>query len=151
MNSLLRDVVQRGTAVRAKKLGRKDLAGKTGTTNEQRDAWFNGYTRTIAATAWLGFDNSKPLGRWETGSKAALPMWIYFMRQALKDIPEFPLTPPEGIVEANIDAATGLLANPGDENTIHEYFRSELVPTRFAPPSGTSEEGSEASSVEALF
>lgn len=98
MNSLLRDVVQKGTATDAKVLGRTDLAGKTGTTNDQRDAWFNGFTPAIAATAWVGFDSDKSLGKDETGGKAALPMWIDFMRTALKNIPEVPFTPPAGIV-----------------------------------------------------
>lgn len=99
MNSLLRDVVRKGTATDAKVLGRTDLAGKTGTTNDQRDAWFNGFTPTAVATAWVGFDSDKSLGGSETGGKAALPMWIDFMRVALKDTPEVPFTPPAGIIK----------------------------------------------------
>ncbi len=111
MNSLLRDVVQHGTATAAKVLGRQDLAGKTGTTNEQRDAWFNGYTQSNVATAWIGFDDFSPLGNSETGGVAALPMWIEFMRVALKDTPETPLEIPEGIVKAFINPETGLLTD----------------------------------------
>ena len=132
MNSLLRDVVQRGTATAAKVLGRTDLAGKTGTTNDQRDAWFNGFSSGIAATAWLGFDKSTPLGRYETGGKAALPIWIDFMRTALKNLPEQEFSPPSGIRSAYIDPKTGLLAQPGNSG-LWEFFRAEHAPTNFAP------------------
>ena len=132
MNSLLRDVVQRGTATKAKVLGRTDLAGKTGTTNEQRDAWFNGFSSGIAATAWLGFDTAKPLGRNETGGKAALPIWIEFMKTALKDKPEQALIVPNGISKAYIDPITGLLAQPGSQG-LWEYFQKEYAPTQFSP------------------
>ena len=132
MNSLLRDVVQRGTATKAKVLGRTDLAGKTGTTNEQRDAWFNGFSSGIAATAWLGFDSAKPLGRNETGGKAALPIWIEFMKTALQDKKEHALEIPEGIEMVFIDPKTGLLAQAGSQG-IWEYFQQEHVPTEFSP------------------
>ena len=97
MNSMLRDVVQSGTATRAKALGRSDLAGKTGTTNDGKDVWFNGYTATVAATAWIGFDNPASLGNKETGGDAALPMWMGFMREALKDVPQTALIVPEDL------------------------------------------------------
>lgn len=128
MNSILRDVVQEGTARRARVLGRKDLAGKTGTTNDQRDAWFNGFTPDLVATSWVGFDQVKPLGAKETGSRAALPMWIEFMKEALKDLPEKQLQRPEGLVEVKINAETGELAAPGDPQAIFETFRSERAP-----------------------
>ncbi len=134
MNSLLRDVVQRGTATRAKVLNRQDLAGKTGTTNDQRDAWFNGFSQGIAATAWLGFDDAKPLGRYETGGKAALPMWIDFMRVALKDKEEQALIAPEGIIKAYINPKTGLLATAEDTGATWEYFRQEYAPQQYSPP-----------------
>jgi len=133
MNSLLRDVVQHGTATAAKVLGRQDLAGKTGTTNEQRDAWFNGYTPANVATAWIGFDDFSPLGNLETGGVAALPMWIEFMQTALKGIPEIPLEMPEGIVKAFINPETGLLAAAADKGGIWEFFQTEHVPTSFTP------------------
>ncbi|MGZ5013182.1 MAG: penicillin-binding protein 1A [Methylobacter sp.] len=133
MNSLLRDVVQHGTATGAKVLGRQDLAGKTGTTNEQRDAWFNGYTQSNVATAWVGFDDFSPLGNLETGGVAALPMWIEFMQTALKDTPETLLGMPEGIVKAFINPETGLLTAAADKGGIWEYFQAEHVPTSFAP------------------
>ncbi len=132
MNSLLRDVVRRGTATKAKVLNRIDLAGKTGTTNDQRDAWFNGFTPDIVATAWVGLDNSKPLGRAEVGGRAALPMWIEFMRTALKDIPEKELMPPAGIVRVRVNPETGLRALPGTTG-IWEYFRSRYAPQEYAP------------------
>jgi len=152
MNSLLRDVVQRGTATKAKKLGRKDLAGKTGTTNQQRDAWFNGFlTATITATAWVGFDDSRPLGKRETGGKAALPMWIYFMQKALQNIPEQPLTPPEDIIQAYIDPASGLLAAPGSKSGIWEYFQKGLAPSDFAYRESSQTRQNGEVSVETLF
>jgi len=128
MNSILRDVVKKGTARRARVLQRKDLAGKTGTTNDQRDAWFNGFTPELVATTWVGFDQVKSLGARETGSRAALPMWIDFMREALKGMPEKQLKRPEGLVEARINADTGELAAPGDPRGIFETFRSERAP-----------------------
>jgi penicillin-binding protein 1A len=138
MNSLLRDVVQFGTATGAKVLGRQDLAGKTGTTNEQRDAWFNGYTQTNAATAWVGFDDFSPLGNKETGGVAALPMWVEFMQTALKGTTETPLAPPEGIVKAFIDPETGMLTPETNKTGIWEFFQDELAPTGSAPPSDKS-------------
>ncbi len=152
MNSLLRDVVQRGTATKAKQLGRKDLAGKTGTTNQQRDAWFNGFvTATIAATAWVGYDDSRPLGSRETGGKAALPMWIYFMEKALQDVPEQPLTPPEGIIQAYIDPRSGLRAAPDSKSGIWEYFQKGLAPSDFSYRESVQTRQGGAAPVETLF
>ncbi|MGR9053964.1 MAG: penicillin-binding protein 1A [Gammaproteobacteria bacterium] len=128
MNSLLRDVVQRGTATKAKVLGRQDLAGKTGTTNDQKDAWFNGFVSEIAATAWVGFDNPTSLGSRETGGAAALPMWIDFMREALKDIPEQPLVPPEGIVKLWVSQGSETSASNAEANGFWEYFDADHVP-----------------------
>jgi penicillin-binding protein 1A len=134
MNSMLQDVVRTGTAVRATELGRNDVAGKTGTTNEYKDAWFNGYVPSLTAVAWLGFDASKSLGKGETGGKAALPMWIQFMREALKDVPEqtFPL--PSGLTIARMDPSTGMLALPGSTNAVFEVFPSGRVPRYYAAP-----------------
>ena len=151
MNSLLRDVVQRGTATAAKVLKRKDLAGKTGTTNDQKDAWFNGSSSGIAATAWLGFDNSETLGSYESGGKAALPIWIDFMRVALKNKPEQGLMPPAGIIRTFIDPETGLLAHSGSRG-IWEYFRPSRAPKKFALPEEVSSEQTEgAEEDESLF
>ena len=138
MNSLLRDVVQFGTATGAKVLKRQDLAGKTGTTNEQRDAWFNGYSQSNVAIAWVGFDDFSPLGNRETGGIAALPMWIEFMQTTLKGMPETTLEVPEGIAKAFIDPATGLLTPETNKTGIWEFFQAELTPKIFALPSKKS-------------
>lgn len=134
MNSLLRDVVQRGTATAAKVLVRQDLAGKTGTTNEQRDAWFNGYTNNNVASAWVGFDDFSPLGNLETGGITALPMWIDFMKTALAGTPDASLEIPPGIVKAYINATTGLLTSTSNPQGKWEYFQEELAPTKAATP-----------------
>lgn len=126
MDSVLGDVVKRGTATLAKReLGRDDLAGKTGTTNEQMDAWFTGYHPSVVATAWVGFDQVQTLGAKETGGRAALPMWINFMREALEGVPEKPAGQPDNIVRIRIDSETGRLANAGAKNTVFELFRDE--------------------------
>ena len=98
MDSMLQDVVKRGTATRARSLGRSDLAGKTGTTNDYQDAWFCGYNPDVVAVAWLGHSQPRNLGRGETGGSAALPMWVDYMRVALKDVPDRPMPRPEGLV-----------------------------------------------------
>jgi penicillin-binding protein 1A len=128
MNSILQDVVLRGTGRRALALGRKDLAGKTGTTNDQRDAWFNGYNPDLVATVWLGFDQLKPLGNRETATRAALPVWIDFMKVALAGKPERQLPRPDGLVTMKINAETGEAATDEDTNTIFEIFRKENAP-----------------------
>ncbi|MEO1888911.1 MAG: penicillin-binding protein 1A [Cycloclasticus sp.] len=143
INSLLRDVVKRGTGRRALSLGRSDLAGKTGTTNDQRDAWFNGFNPSLVAVAWVGFDNSKPLGNRETGGRAALPIWMAFMTEALKGTPNIPLSQPEGIVGLLIDPDTGLKSNPSNPKAIFEYFREDNTPA--TDSQGSSNTGSSAS------
>ena len=128
MNSILQDVVLRGTGRRALALGRKDLAGKTGTTNDQRDAWFNGYNPDLVTTTWIGFDQLKPLGNRETAAQAALPVWVDFMRVALAGKPEKQLARPDGLVTMKINAETGQAATDADTNTVFEIFRKENVP-----------------------
>jgi len=123
MYDMMRDVIRRGTGRRALALGRADLAGKTGTSNDRRDAWFSGFNREIVATAWVGFDQERTLGSREEGSRTALPMWIYFMSEALKGVPESPLPRPSGIVTARISASTGLLALAGTPDGMFELFR----------------------------
>ncbi len=130
MTSIMQDIVKRGTGRRARVLKRGDLAGKTGTTNDQRDAWFSGFNPDVVATAWVGFDEPRPLGDHETGGRAALPMWISFMREALKGLPEKPLVQPPGIVTVRIDPKTGLLAGPDFPGAIFEIFREQNVPTQ---------------------
>ncbi|MFZ4554212.1 MAG: penicillin-binding protein 1A [Burkholderiales bacterium] len=124
MTSLLRDVVRMGTATRAMSLGRADLAGKTGTTNDNVDAWFAGYTPGLVAVSWIGFDQPKSLGSKETGGAAALPIWIDYMKTALQGVPEQFLPEPEGIAQAIIDPASGRFAASG----LIEYFYEEQTP-----------------------
>ncbi|MCB1842445.1 MAG: peptidase, partial [Halioglobus sp.] len=128
LDSMLRDVILRGTATKARVLERGDLARKTGTTNGPMDAWFSGYNRDVVTSTWVGFDNYTPLGRREFGGTAALPIWIDYMREALKDHPERQRPLPAGIVTVRIDPETGLLAAPGQSDAIFEYFREEYVP-----------------------
>jgi len=128
MNSMLRDVVRYGTGRKAMALGRNDLAGKTGTTNDQKDAWFSGFNPTLVTTAWVGFDQFEPLGRREFGSAAALPMWMTFMKEALGNSPEAFLEEPEGIVSARIDQATGLRVPANFPDAFFESFRVDHVP-----------------------
>ena len=142
MNSILQDVIKRGTATRARELQRKDLAGKTGTTNDQKDAWFSGFNTRNATTVWVGFDRVAPLGKRETGAQAALPMWMDYMRVALADMPESELEQPAGVVTVRIDPDTGLLAGANDAHAIFESFRAADVPGRVDDgiDSGGSEE-----------
>jgi penicillin-binding protein 1A len=128
MNSMMRDVIQHGTATKAKELGRKDIAGKTGTTNDQRDAWFNGFNRSHVAIVWVGFDSSSPLGSKEVGGMAALPAWIKYMREILKDVKEQPLEMPTNMAAIRIDPKTGNPAPPWQKNAIYEVFREEYAP-----------------------
>ncbi|MDC1287221.1 penicillin-binding protein 1A [Gammaproteobacteria bacterium] len=132
MRSIMREVVQRGTAVRAKALGRKDIAGKTGTTNDQIDAWFSGYNDQVVTTAWVGFDNQRHMGRRETGGRAALPMWIDFMRVALDGMPENLQEQPEGLVTIRIDAESGKRADANTTKSLFELFREENAPRQKA-------------------
>ncbi|MCO4838386.1 MAG: penicillin-binding protein 1A [Oceanospirillaceae bacterium] len=134
MHTILQDVVKKGTARRAQKLQRNDLAGKTGTTNDQKDAWFSGYVDSMAATAWVGFDQPATLGQNEFGSTAALPIWIDFMEIALKDVPQTQRLQPDKMVTVKIDVATGELARPGDDSAIEEIFRAERTPQTIALP-----------------
>ncbi len=128
MYSMLQDVITQGTATKARELGRKDLAGKTGTTNDQRDAWFNGFNQHLVANAWVGFDDNSKLGRGEVGGRAALPAWMDFMRVALRGVPdEEPVMPPE-MVTVLIDPATGAKAAADAEGAIFEIFRAESAP-----------------------
>lgn len=130
--SMMRDVIRRGTGRKALALGRNDLAGKTGTTNDQKDAWFAGFSSDLVATVWIGFDQPSTLGRWASGGTTALPVWIDYMRDAVADSPERPLELPEGIVTVRIDPESGLLASPGQSDAIFEYFKAGTAPTEYA-------------------
>ncbi|ADE16904.1 penicillin-binding protein, 1A family [Nitrosococcus halophilus Nc 4] len=137
--SMLQDVIRHGTGRRAKQLGRNDLAGKTGTTNDQHDAWFSGFNSELVAVCWVGFDQPKSLGSFETGARAALPMWINYMDAVLDGEPEKPLIPPKGIVTVRIDPETGLLARPNTPNAIFETFLAEHAPVKYATSSRQSD------------
>ncbi len=128
MNSMLRDVVKKGTGKRATELNRNDLAGKTGTTDEALDTWFNGFHPELVATVWVGFPQQQSLGQYEFGSTRPLSIWIDFMSRALKDMPERPLRQPNGIVRVRIDPDTGQLSSHDKANSIFEYFRDEYSP-----------------------
>ena len=133
MGSMMRDVVSRGTARRAgETLGRKDLAGKTGTSNNQLDAWFAGFNSQVVAAAWVGSDGLEPLGRKEAGGVAALPMWSSFIEKILTDVPEDEFTPPSGIETIRVDTATGEPAS-GDGTTM-ELFLEDSVPESVEKP-----------------
>jgi penicillin-binding protein 1A len=134
MRSIMREVIQRGTATRAKVLGRSDIAGKTGTTNDLFDAWFTGFNSSLVATAWIGYDEQRSLGPRESGGVAALPMWVDYMQVALNGVEEDREYQPEGIATARIDRKTGKLASPGARNAYFEFFRTENLPTEYAEP-----------------
>lgn len=140
INSMLQDVIRRGTGKKAMQLGRRDLAGKTGTTNDQKDAWFSGYNQELVTTVWVGFDQPKTLGRRAFGGSVALPIWIDYMKVALEGVPETSLEQPNGIVTARIDPESGLLAAPGQRDAIFEYFRKENVPKETAVPATIADE-----------
>jgi penicillin-binding protein 1A len=127
MTSIMQDVVRMGTGARAMQLGRQDLAGKTGTTNDFIDAWFCGYNTQLVAVAWIGFDNPHTLGSGETGAQAALPMWMSYMGKVLKNVPETPRAVPEGVVTLRVNPATGL-REPDGKSGVIEYFFQEYVP-----------------------
>jgi len=123
---MLRDVIRRGTGQRARALGRDDLAGKTGTSQQSRDTWFSGYNADLVATAWVGFDQERPLGAGEEGARTALPMWIYFMREALAGVPQHRLPMPDGVVTARIPADP---SGFNDEAPAQfEYFLADHLP-----------------------
>lgn len=127
MTHLLQGVVQHGTGQRAKVLGRP-IAGKTGTSSDYSDAWFIGYTPSLLTGVWVGFDDKTSLGKNETGSRAALPIWIYFMDQALKNTPIETLKPPKGITLIKVNIETGLPSDKDSPETIMEAFIESSIP-----------------------
>ncbi|QRN04283.1 PBP1A family penicillin-binding protein [Legionella sp. MW5194] len=135
MTTAMKDVVQHGTAHAARVLNRQDIAGKTGTTNDQVDAWFAGFNPDLVVVTWVGYDNPRSLH--EYAANLALPMWIDFMKVALHKQPEHEFTKPDNVVAVRIDPATGLLARSNQDNAITEYFREEDIPADDAP--GTQE------------
>ncbi len=134
ITTMMKNVVEYGTGWRAKELGRP-VAGKTGTTNEYRDAWFIGYTPDLVAGVWVGYDDMRPIGEHETGARAALPIWLHFMKSIdLGPINDFPV--PEGIVAKYVDKTTGLLSERYSSNTILEYFIEGTEPREFSTYEG---------------
>jgi penicillin-binding protein 1A len=143
-----------GTGYRAQSLKRHDIAGKTGTTNESKDAWFSGFSRRLVTTSWVGFDNpERNLGRTrynsnldknqvtggEAGAKSAQPAWIKFMEVALVDYPEEPFVQPVDIVSVRIDKSTGKLTNKTDKTSFFEYFQFGTAPTESVTQDNSSE------------
>ena len=128
VQDMMRDVVKRGTGRRAMALGRNDLSGKTGTSNDRRDAWFGGFNADLAAIVWVGYDDDLPLGPGEEGSRTALPIWVEFARIALAGAPEHQMPMPEGIVSVLIDRETGCRARAGQGNTTFEVFEQDNMP-----------------------
>jgi penicillin-binding protein 1A len=147
MHTILQDVVRRGTGRRALALNRKDLAGKTGTTNEQKDTWFAGFNHDVATTVWVGFDQPAPLGRREFGASTALPIWVDYMKTAMQGAPESTMARPNGIVNIRINPRTGERARPGEDGTF-EIFKEEDAPAPLSQD--TNGNGSGANDSESL-
>lgn len=135
MTTIMRDVVRFGTGARAMQLKRQDLAGKTGTTNDQVDAWFTGFNPGLVGVVWIGYDQPRTMGGAETGAQAALPIWMGYMGKVLKGVPEADLVVPEGVVTVKINPQSGRRVADGDEG-IPEYFYQENIP---AEQSGSGE------------
>ena len=142
MDDMMADVITRGTGIRATALHRKDISGKTGTTNDFKDAWFNGFNRNIVATVWVGFDQERPLGEGEEGSRTAVPIWTNFMREALRGQPDRPRPLPSGLVSLRISPRTGTLAGPNDADAIYETFMEDRLPPAAGAGSGNAPPGS---------
>ena len=149
MTSMLQDVIRLGTGRRALSLGRSDLAGKTGTTNEQKDAWFSGYNGDFVTTAWVGFDQPQSLGHNEFGGTVALPLWMSYMGAALKDRPPHLPPEPDGLLRQRIDPVTGQVAAPGAPGAFFELFNKDAPPppsTQEAPVPGFQDQFSNGES-----
>jgi penicillin-binding protein 1A len=130
MNSMLQDVIRIGTGKPARRLNRRDIAGKTGTTNDHKDAWFAGFNGKMVATAWIGFDQVRSLGKEETGAHAALPMWMDFMKTALAEAPETLMAQPAGITTVRIDPRTGKATSARNPKGVFEVFRADASPKK---------------------
>lgn len=128
MDDMMLDVIRRGTGRRANALGRVDLGGKTGTTNDSKDAWFNGFNRSLVATVWIGYDQERGLGAGEEGSRTAVPVWVDFMREALREVPQRLWPRPEGVIELNISRDSGQLATADDPFAVTELFTVDRLP-----------------------
>lgn len=147
MNDLMADVIRRGTGRRANALNRSDIGGKTGTTNDSKDAWFNGFNRNLAASVWMGYDQERALGEGEEGSRTAVPVWTLFMREALRNVPQKTRPTPEGVISLPILAGGGL-ASSDEAGAVYELFMVDRMPgstgaglieNAMAPPAGVPE------------
>lgn len=137
IQDMMRDVIRRGTGRRALVLGRRDLSGKTGTSNDRRDAWFGGFNSDLASIVWVGYDDDLPLGPGEEGSRTALPIWIEFLRVALAGVAENQMPMPDGLTTVRIGRDTGCPAIHGQSNVTFEVFRVDHIPeceSAEAPP-----------------
>ena len=143
MDNIMGDVIKRGTGVRARVVGREDISGKTGTTNESRDTWFNGFNPNLEATVWVGYDQEQSLGEGEEGSSVAVPIWVRLMREALRGVPDVPRPMPPGLVSARVDATTGLLAPAGDSAAISEFFFLDKLPAAATGPANQANTNAE--------
>jgi penicillin-binding protein 1A len=152
MTDMMTDVIKRGTAVRALALKRGDIAGKTGTTNQSKDNWFNGFTPNLEATVWVGFDQERSLGATEEGARTALPIWIHFMREALKGVPEYRRPMPDGIVTLRVSTDTGTLISNENPDGMSELFLADHLPAaREAGPVSTPGAEGAAASTGTIF
>jgi penicillin-binding protein 1A len=142
MTDMMADVIKRGTGVRARSLGRGDIAGKTGTTNEAKDTWFNGFTPKLVASVWVGYDQERPLGAREEGSRTALPIWIHFMREALRGVQDQRRPMPDGLVQLRVSSRTGALVGAENPDGFMETFMADHL------PAGNEEGGSVAQGAE---
>jgi penicillin-binding protein 1A len=142
LTDMMADVIKRGTGVRARALGRSDIAGKTGTTNEAKDTWFNGFTPRLVSSVWVGYDQERPLGEREEGARTALPIWIHFMREALKGVPDKRRPMPEGLVQLRVSSRTGALVGAENPDGYLETFMADHL------PAGNEEGGAVAQGAE---
>ncbi|KTB67207.1 peptidase [Pseudomonas viridiflava ICMP 13104] len=142
LNSMLQDVIKRGTGRRALSMNRPDIAGKTGTTNDSKDAWFSGYNADYVTTVWSGFDQPESLGRHEFGGTVSLPIWMDYMSAALKDKPPHQQAEPDGILSLRVDPLSGRAATPSTPNAFFELFKSEDTPPSVNELGGSSAPGS---------
>ena len=149
MDSMMSDVISRGTGRRALALGRRDLGGKTGTTNDSKDTWFNGFNRQLVASVWVGFDQARSLGESEEGGRTALPIWVTYMQEALKGTPETSRPLPGGLVQVRISPSSGTVASADDPSAIFETFYADRLPTGgiLGGESGYAGDGSSSTTV----
>ncbi len=136
ITDMMADVIRHGTGRRALALGRTDLAGKTGTTDDSRDAWFNGFNTKLVTTVWVGFDQERSLGESEEGARTALPIWIGYMREALKNVPQEKLPMPDGLVQLRVSSATGTLVSAENPDGMLETFMVNHLPGSATPANG---------------